>query len=327
MSMVSGSEPHVIKSAAGCRSADDLFSLIRETSGELRNTLNQDGALLLRGFDVHRYEVFAQVVSAIFEETDLLAYQGGTGHKTKFSDGVYSSTIIPSRFEISPHQEMSYLPQMPSCIAFYCRSPAKKGGRTPLVCGQQLHDRIPREIREQFEMKKIKYTRIYPAAGGPATRLLPNTIATWTQVFDTHDPRAVEAQCQAMGLDFEWMSNETLKTEVILPPIRVHPQRQQKIWCNQAHTFVPTPKYLGLPLYGVYRMLRAIPMLNQGRANFGDGSTIAYELIDGIHETLRPLRFYIDWEPGDILILDNLRILHGREPYEGNREHYAAMVA
>ena len=38
------------------------------------------------------------------------------------------------------------------------------------------------------------------------------------------------------------------------------------------------------------------------------------------------LAFSLDWQKGDIVFINNLLVLHGRKPYEGNRSVLASLV-
>ncbi len=54
-----------------------------------------------------------------------------------------------------------------------------------------------------------------------------------------------------------------------------------------------------------YLQLDRIPL-------FEDGSIVPDWIVDAIKAAADPITFAVDWQPGDILMLDNSRFMHGR---------------
>ena len=54
-----------------------------------------------------------------------------------------------------------------------------------------------------------------------------------------------------------------------------------------------------------YLKLDSIPL-------FDDGSIVPDWIVDAIKDAADPVTFNTEWQPGDILILDNSRFMHGR---------------
>ncbi|GAA0431820.1 hypothetical protein GCM10009094_40470 [Massilia aurea] len=52
---------------------------------------------------------------------------------------------------------------------------------------------------------------------------------------------------------------------------------------------------------------------------FGDGTSISDEFMAQIRSVLLSNSLLFDWEQGDVLLIDNLLAMHGREPFEGTR--------
>ena len=318
---------YVIEAKAQRRDLDSLSSIINEFRADWQASITQTGGILLRGFCVRDGDDFRQVLTRIFPTQTLSNYRGGLGHKKSYGDGIYSSTEVSARFEISAHHEMAYLPKQPRYIAFFCRKPALSGGRTSIVCGAELYRALDPTIRERFETLGVRYTRTYPTHSlGARWGVKHAMLVNWRTVFGCHHRVDVEAQCEAMGLSTTWLKGDLLQTRVVLPAVQVHPTSEEKIWYNQAHTFVPTRRYLGALLFGAYKLAYTLKSVRQGEAHFGNGDVIPTEAIDHIHATLKNLTSYVDWRPGDLLILDNKRTLHGREAYHGERRLLTAML-
>jgi alpha-ketoglutarate-dependent taurine dioxygenase len=60
-------------------------------------------------------------------------------------------------------------------------------------------------------------------------------------------------------------------------------------------------------------------------AFYGDGSAIEEEALEQIRKAYRDARLLIEWERGDVLLLDNLFYAHGRLAFTGERKIIVAM--
>ena len=53
---------------------------------------------------------------------------------------------------------------------------------------------------------------------------------------------------------------------------------------------------------------------------FGNGDLIAEEVLEAIAELSTQFTYAAQWQDGDIAVVDNYRVMHGRYPYSGNRK-------
>ena len=60
-------------------------------------------------------------------------------------------------------------------------------------------------------------------------------------------------------------------------------------------------------------------------AYYGDGSPIETSVIAEIREAYRQAAVTFSWRRGDILMVDNMRVAHGRAPFVGPRKILVAM--
>jgi len=124
-------------------------------------------------------------------------------------------------------------------------------------------------------------------------------------------------------LRFIWLPGDRLRTIQVNPAVQIHPPTQERIWFNQAHlfhvsSFAQAEQDALLQSYGEKGLPR--------NAYFGDGSPIPLEYLQQIRQTYeRNLRSF-DWQKNDLLLLDNLKFTHGREPFVGNRKILVGMV-
>jgi hypothetical protein len=59
---------------------------------------------------------------------------------------------------------------------------------------------------------------------------------------------------------------------------------------------------------------------------YGDGGRIEDEVIGHLREAYEKEMVRFDWKEGDILMLDNLSVAHGREAYTGERKVAVGMA-
>ena len=97
------------------------------------------------------------------------------------------------------------------------------------------------------------------------------------------------------------------------------------MWTNQAHTFIATPMSVGWLPWAVISLVYLFPRYRQTHATFGDDSPIPHSYLDRVTSALQSLSMTVQWEPGDLIVLDNLAVLHGRLPYRGKREVFTVM--
>ena len=58
---------------------------------------------------------------------------------------------------------------------------------------------------------------------------------------------------------------------------------------------------------------------------YGDGSRIEPEALDHLRDVYREKTVSFPWHRGDILMLDDMLVAHGRSPYQGARKILVGM--
>lgn len=61
-------------------------------------------------------------------------------------------------------------------------------------------------------------------------------------------------------------------------------------------------------------------------AYYGDGSSIETSVLDEIREVYQRASVSFPWQEGDVLLLDNMLVAHGRKPFVGTRKIFVAMT-
>ena len=280
-----------------------VHAFLDENREALFNAVREHGAVLLRNFKLNNSNDFRAAVECL-ADNELLDYENRSTPRSLVSKKVYTSTEYPSEASIQSHNENSYSHVYPNFIYFFCLKNSEVGGQTPIVDNAKLFRELDTSVVELFKEKGIRYVRNYG-----------DVDLSWQEVFNTDSKSQVECYCRANNIQYQWQGNK-LRTEAIRPAVRQHEISNQPIWFNQAHLFHysnlgDTAQDL-LNIYGLDGLPR--------NATFGDGSAIPIDILEHIREKIMAQEIVFDWQPSDLLIVDNLRMAHGRKPFEGNRK-------
>jgi alpha-ketoglutarate-dependent taurine dioxygenase/acyl carrier protein len=277
----------------------------------IERELQKHGALLFRGFNLDSETEFEQFIAAISGE--LLEYSYRSTPRTQVNGRIYTSTEYPPDQSIPLHNEMSYSSNWPMKIWFSCVKTAEQGGETPIADSRKVFARINPKIRERFVQKGVMYVRNY----GDGLDL------SWQNVFQTMNKSEVEEYCRKVGIEFEWTSNNRLRTRQLCQGVAAHPQIGEMVWFNQAHLFhisslEPDVRESLLLSFGEEDLPR--------NAYYGDGSQIEDGVLNEIRDVYEEEKVIFAWQEGDILMLDNMLMAHGRTPFIGQRKVLVGMA-
>ncbi|MCC9019507.1 MULTISPECIES: TauD/TfdA family dioxygenase [Flavobacterium] len=281
-----------------------------ENKKDVENFLSTSGALLIRGLNINGSIEFGQVLKSLFGE-ELVNYTYRSTPRTEVNNNVYTATEYHASEIIPQHNENAYSNAWPMRIGFVCMVPAAKMGNTPISDSRVAYNEIPKEIREEFERKKIMYVRNYSDMDLP-----------WQEVFQTDTKAEVEKFCKDNRIDYQWTANG-LRTKQVNQASILHPVTNEKLWFNQAHLFHLSSLDIELQ-EGLIELLgeENIPR----NTFFGDGTPIDVEALTVIRDVYERTKFTFDWKKQDLLLLDNMLYTHGREPYEGTRQVLVGMA-
>lgn len=284
-----------------------------ENKDRFHQLIRKYGGILLRGFDIHSTSEFNRFAQAY--NPTLLDYTFRSSPRKKIGGKIYTSTEYPADRVIPLHNENAYTNNWPSNIMFYCAiAPTISGGATPLASSRHIYDVLPKELVEKFEQLGILYVRNF----------IPGIDLSWQEVFQTESQTEVDKYCLANNISFEWLanSNVSLTLKQVCPAVIIHPLLHSKLWFNQAHLFhksALTDEQLEL------LQAQIGSSIFPRNTYYGDGSQIEEDALTIIRETYDKMKITFSWQTGDVLVLDNLLVAHGRDPYQGERKILVAM--
>jgi alpha-ketoglutarate-dependent taurine dioxygenase len=330
-SAVGRSAPAAWRVEAGSAPVSGIAQWMLERREEIVATLHVDGALLLRGFpQIRRPQDYEQVISAAFPH--LRDYVGGSSPRTQLHGRIMTATETPPNWSIPLHQEMAYTTTGPHRVAFLCLVPATGGGGLSLLGDMAVAlEVIPPDARDEFERRGLRLRRILPSR--ESTQSKAGIKKTWQEVFDTEDARLVNDIVRDRGWDCCWLDAVTLQlTQERMAATRRHPVTGRAVWHNQAHFFAPACMIEWAARDARVtdeRELRAALDTRPDLADnvlFGDGEPVPGDMALTVSRSLRSLEQGFVMERGDILIIDNILMAHGRSSFAGERKLLIALA-
>ena len=269
------------------------------------------GALLFRGFRVDLQDGVGRLLTAIGGTP--MPYLERSTPRQKVADKIYTSTEYPGDQRILPHNENSYAHIWPQHIGFHCMVPALEGGETTVVDCRRVLDSIDPGIRQQFAERRIRYVRNFGGGLG----------LSWQETFGTMSRSDVEEFSRSAGYELEWQRDDGLCTRRNAPGIVLHPTTREPLWFNHAMLFniavlAPETRDALLAERGQDRL--------PNNTYFEDGATIPADVIQHVKQAYDRHTVRVQWQAGDLLLLDNMLRAHGREPYRGPRRVLVAMA-
>ncbi|HEU5417063.1 MAG TPA: TauD/TfdA family dioxygenase [Streptosporangiaceae bacterium] len=291
---------------------DDAPGWARRHREALRALAAVHGAVLVRGLGLQD----ADQVAGVFHQlaaAGLMSEREAFASRQVYSDGVYSASAWPPGQQMCMHNELSYTLEFPGLLMFACLTAAASGGATGVADGTAVLRSIPAGLAGRFEREGWLLTRNYNEDIG----------ASVEEAFGTGDRGAVEAYCRASAIEYEWPPGGGLRTRQRRSAIVQHPVTGERCWFNQVaflneRTLDPEVREYLTDVYGA----DALPFTT----SFGSGEPVGEDVVELLNEIYEAHTAREPWQAGDLLLVDNIRAAHSRDPFEGPREVLAAMA-
>ncbi|MEU8977376.1 TauD/TfdA family dioxygenase [Streptomyces sp. NPDC048309] len=277
----------------------------------LRAVVAEHGCVLVRGLGLREAAETGAVFSAL--ATGLMTEKEVFAPRQTYSDGVYSSTKWPPNQPMCMHHELSYTLEFPGLMMFACLTAPTDGGATAVADAPTVLDALPAELTERFEREGWLLTRSYNDEIG----------ASVAEAFGTEDRAAVESYCHANGITFEWQTDGGLRTRQRRSAVVRHPATGRRCWFNQIAflnewTMAPEVREYLVDVYGA----DGLPF----NTRFGNGDPIGEDVVQLLNNVYESHTAREPWQAGDLMLVDNVRTAHSREPFEGPREVLVALA-
>jgi len=291
--------------------ATELGEWVTDHWETLEKMLHISGAVLFRGFNLRDDDDFIRFMNSLPQ--DRLSYFEGSTPRTRVADRVYTSTEYPPTETIALHNEHSSSTKFPRKLWFYCALPPSARGETPMADARKILARIDPGVVKKLRTLGWRLIRNFGTGMG-----LP-----WRRAFAIATREELEVYAEAAEIQLEWMGEERLRTHQVRSSTLTHPVTGEEVWFNHVSFW-----HLA-NLEEVYReeMLSILGPENLPyRTTYGDGSEIPDEVAHHIRDAYLAEKVKFSWKKGDMMIIDNILAVHGREPFSGARKIRVAMT-
>jgi hypothetical protein len=295
-------DPRALEAASKATSAEELTAELRALGEAARRTMEEllptTGALLFRGLPMRSPEGFSHfwkgcLAAAPALEEGTYSSLGPSAGRAKLS-GIDLATNVPPEFLLLCHNELCYNPRTVGRIALYCIQEAAGGGETVVARNADLGRTLPPSVGEWVrEHGGLVYSRTFFDANHQQV-LTSGAQGSWQDkcALPKDAPReAAVSHFKAMGFvdaQLAWDDDGGLTVSNAHPGYRVDEASGEEVWWNIAHT---------------------------GSIKAADGTPFPKRLVADIQRTGWKHTYAFKLLPGDWLVLDNLRVQHGRLPY------------
>lgn len=188
------------------------------------------------------------------------------------------TSVSPGNGHLFAHSEMGYLPFRSDIAWFYCEKPASKGGETTVFDGVKVLKRLNPDVRRLFESKKLQFVASLPSS-------------VWSTMFPERASLITYlAQFDHRTFSYEFDASNWLRTKFVISAITKARDCEDLAFCNS--------------------------LLDGTPVTFEDNTPIPGDVVHHIIATTEQLAVPIQWQAGDVLMLDNLRFMHGRREFK-----------
>ncbi|MEU1779376.1 TauD/TfdA family dioxygenase [Streptomyces abikoensis] len=277
---------------------------------DVADGLLHEKALVFRGFGVEPASL-DPILDLLLP--NRLAYVQGNSPRTKVGKNVYTSTEYPAEYPISMHNELSYAHQWPARLVFFCEQAAATGGGTPIVDSAAVLEALDPEVRAAFS-GGVRYTQNLHGGRGFGK--------SWQETFETDSRDEVETYLASTGATWEWNASGGLKLRQVRPSTTRHPVTGAEVWFNQSDQW----HVAGLDGDMAQTLAQILPEDDLPQTvSFADGTPIPAEYITHVRDTAWRLAVDVPWRTGDLMVIDNVAVAHGRQSFTGPRRVLVAM--
>lgn len=270
------------------------------------------GAVLFRGFDVPDAQAFDAAVKAYGEPGFTYAESLSNAVRVNVTERVFTANEAPPGTTIYLHHEMAQTPLYPGKLFFYCEIAPETGGATPLCRSDLLFEELERrdpDRAQALEQRGVRYANVMPGADDASS----GQGRSWRSTLGVETQDAAEARLSALGYEWEWREDDSLRaTTPVLPAVRDLGDGRKSFFNQLIAAYCGWSDSRNDPARAV---------------TFGDGEPITGEDMFAAIAISGELTYDHAWQAGDVVLVDNYSVMHGRKPFEGKRRVLASLVS
>jgi alpha-ketoglutarate-dependent taurine dioxygenase len=252
-------------------------------SADVIEAFREHGAILFRGFeyDVHSLSRFTAVFCARFVRNE-------SGRRGRISSDGTTQTVNLGREAFPLHPELSRVPWRPDIAWFACARAPSSGGETLVCDGAAIAAGLSSSTRETLSERILLYREETPVGA----------FTDWLGI-PPPDDRVLALISRDSPFRFERAGN--------------------RIFRSFTRPFLDRALFTKSPVFANFLLFARFMLGTRQFPTFEDGSIVPDPIVEEIRDVSEGLTVAHRWQRGDLLMLDNSRFLHGRNPV-GNVE-------
>lgn len=253
--------------------------------------LKTSGIILLKNFNTS-IDSFSKLIDRTSKRITIDPARNYTSEKTQLVDAGTDALGL--------HIENGNTPFLPDCLWFFCEIAAQKGSQTTYCDGKNVWGDLSVKSCDIFKNKKIKYQRNIPEK-------------MWKKYLSAE-----------LGLDTV-TEEHLVMVENTVPGLTVKLNDDKSIWAAYSISAIHVDPFSG-ENYFTNSLLGPSYNYEKPIITFEDNSIIPEDVWNEVTEISDYHTKDIAWESGDIAIINNKRIMHGRRSImDINRKIHVAM--
>lgn len=284
---------------------------IDDQKSALSRVLARNGAILFRNFGLTNDHEFDEFIKAFGFPNFTYAESLSNAVRQNRTERVFTANEAPSEVSIFLHHEMAQTPVFPSKLFFYCEQAAQEGGQTPLCRSDELLNVVEKnqpDFLHKCESLGVRYSNTMPARNNFES----GQGRSWRSTLSVSTPAEAEIKLQTLGYSWQWLEGDSLRvTTSVMPAVRTLLDGR-RVFFNQ--------------LIAAFKGWKNEDNDRNKAITFGDGSAIDERDMGRVSDSAEVLTFDMCWETGDVVLVDNFLVMHGRRPFKGTRRVLASLV-
>jgi hypothetical protein len=209
------------------------------------------------------------------------------------SSAYHVATVNKGVDPVPLHREGSFVPTQPDLLAFYCAHAPDSGGETTLCDGVALLQALPGDVQRFVMSHSLDWMLRIPGE-------------RWRMALGRDTPQAAARRIDELmaraplatyhyQFDGDWLEG-TYRCPLVLPTF----WSRQPAFCNSVLGY-----YFRNPGPYVAKHLHAVGLTPDRRP-------IPSDILEAVREHAEALTAEVRWRAGDIVLVDNSHVMHGR---------------
>lgn len=247
---------------------------------QLYSRLVESGFILFRGFDssIDLFSEFVREGSSRVTIDPMREFFGNTAQK------------VDAGFDaVGMHVEHGNNPFQPDICWFYCEKAASEGSQTTVCDGYTVWDQMPENMKADFGSKNIKYCRYIEGV-------------KWKTLTKNLNPAIA---------NLEDVTVDDFRSLITHPGFRVELQQDDSIYYEFETSAIKADNPQGRHSFA-NSILGPSYNYQAPVIKFADDSPIDTDAQQLLEKLFEESTTDIDWQSGDVLVIDNIHMMHGR---------------